>query len=133
MTLAYVESSALMKLVVREAESEALRRDLGGTTRLVSSQLSVLEVGRGAARADGDDGLARARATLLRFDLIPIDAPVVDTGTALLPRVLRSLDAIHVASALAIGVEHVVFYSYDARTLEAARANGLATASPGAA
>jgi predicted nucleic acid-binding protein len=120
-----------MKLVVPEAESAALRDDLGRAAHLVSSQLSVIEVGRGAARADGADGLARARATLLRFDLIPIDAAVVETGAALLPRELRSLDAIHVASALALGTPEVLFYSYDARTIEAARANGLTTASPG--
>lgn len=131
MTVAYVESSAIVKLVVPEAESASLRDALGRATHLVSSQLSVLEVGRGAARADGHDGLARARAALLRFDLMPIDASVVDTGTALLPRELRSLDAIHVASALALGAADVVFYSYDARTIAAARANGLTTASPG--
>lgn len=131
MTVAYVEASALVKLALVEDHSADLRDALRGTV-LVTSELSVLEVGRALLRSDGDAGLARARAELLRFDTLPVDRGVLDQATRLEPAVLRSLDAIHVASALALGAPDTVFFSYDARTREVARSNGLVTASPGA-
>ena len=132
MTVAYVESSALVKLALTEDYSVELRDALRGDTR-VTSELSILEVGRALRRSDGEAGLARARAELLRFETIPVDRAILSTATLVEPTLLRSLDAIHVASALALESPDVVFYSYDARTIEAAQANGLVTASPGAA
>lgn len=133
MTVAYVETSAVAKLVLDEPHGAALRSALrthGG--RQVTSELSALELGRACRRALGDTGLAAARATVLAFDLLTVDRLVLAAATRLEPTGLRSLDAIHVASALAFGTD-VLFYSYDGRTVEAARANGLAVASPGAA
>lgn len=133
MTTAYLETSALAKLVLDEVHGTALRGALRTHAgRQVTSQLTALEFGRAARRALGEMGLARARTTMLSFDVMPIDGAVIDAATRLEPALLRSLDAIHVASALALGTPDVVFYSYDARTIEAARANGLTTASPGA-
>jgi len=130
MTVAYVESSALVKLALAEDHSADLRAAIRGGD-LVTSQLSALEVGRALLRSHGDAGLARARTEMLRFETLRVDRSVLDAATRLEPTLLRSLDAIHVASALALATAEVVFYSYDARTLEAARANGLTTASPG--
>ena len=130
MIAAYVESSALVKLALDEPHARALRRSLTDVAR-ITSDLSITEVTRAMRRSDGDAGLARARASLLTFETIPLDRATFERAATLDPPTLRSLDALHVASALALGVEHVVFYSYDQRTLDAARANGLVTASPG--
>lgn len=130
MTVAYVESSALVKLVRAEPHTEALRAALAAGAR-ITSDLSITEVTRAARRTDGDAGVARARVTLLAFETTPIDRQIVDRAAALEPPTLRSLDALHVASALALESPDVVFYSYDERTIDAARVHGLVTASPG--
>lgn len=130
MTTAYVESSALTKLVLEEPESESLRRDLREHDYQVSSDLSTVEVTRAAARVRGIHGITRARATFLSINSLPIDRSVIDNAALLEPHVLRSLDAIHIATALALGRDEVVFFSYDASALQAARAAGLTVASP---
>jgi predicted nucleic acid-binding protein len=128
-TLAYVESSALVKLAVAEPETRRLRDALAAHPRLVASELTGIEATRAAWRRDGDPGATRARTALLNVFLLPIDRTVVDAATRLEPPTLRSLDAIHVATALVLQ-EDVVFYSYDTRTLDAALSAGLVTASP---
>lgn len=130
MTVAYVESSALVKLALTEDHSSDLRNALR-SSELVTSELTITEVGRALRRSNGETGLARARAEILRFELLAVERTILERATVVEPTVLRSLDAIHVASALAIGSPDVVFYSYDQRTIDAARANGLVTASPG--
>jgi predicted nucleic acid-binding protein len=130
-TAAYVESSAVVKLAINEPEGSALRLALREHDDVVTSELSVVEVGRAARRDDGDAGLARARAALLGLASVAIDRPILDRAAMLEPTALGSLDAIHVATALALEERDVVFYSYDRRTLDAAEANGLTVASPG--
>lgn len=130
MTLAYVESSAMVKLAVREAQTSALRDALAVHERLVTSDLTAIETVRAARRSRGDVGMAHARAALLTVDLVPIDQPVVDAASRLEPIALRSLDAVHVATALAFVADDLVFYSYDARTVDAAKSVGLTVASP---
>ena len=132
MSLAYVESSAIVKLAWQEVESHALREALDQVESRVASELAVVEVVRAAGRIDGDAGRTRGRAALLRAVLVPIDRGVLDVAASLDPKGLRSLDAIHVATALALESPDVVFFSYDRRTIEAAEANGLTVASPGA-
>jgi predicted nucleic acid-binding protein len=129
-TTAYVESSALAKLVLDEEGSAELRSALRRHDHVVSSDLTTIEVSRAAFRARGEVGLAQARAALLPIASLAIDRAVIVTAARLEPRSLRSPDAIHVATALALAADDPVFYSYDARTLDAARAAGLSTASP---
>jgi uncharacterized protein len=127
---AYVESSALTKLVIDEPGSGNLRIALRSHERLVSSDLTTIEVARAAQRARGEQGLAQARAALLPVAQLTIDSSVVRAAAQLDPDSLRSLDAIHVASALVLEEDDVVFYSYDQRTIAAAHGAGLTTASP---
>jgi len=127
---AYVESSAMTKLILDEQQSSALRDALRAHDHCVSSDLTVVEVTRAATRARGDEGRARARVALVPVGTIPIDRGIVALASRLDPATLRSLDAIHVATALSLEPDDVVFYSYDARTIDAARAVGLSTASP---
>src|SRR5215218_1201864 len=98
----YVDSSALVKLAVREAESAALRRYLGRHRPLVSTALARTEVVR-ALLPLGPDAVRRGREVLARIDLLRINDRVLDAAGQLEPADLRSLDAIHLASAEQLG------------------------------
>ena len=129
----YLDSSAVLKLVTTEAESDTLedwlveRRD----APLVSSALTQVEVLRACRRLD-EGLLPDARRLLRGIDLLPIDASILDTAAELPTRVLRSLDALHLASALSLDPDLDTFVTYDARLVTAAEAAGLAVAQPGA-
>ncbi|MGH9271730.1 MAG: type II toxin-antitoxin system VapC family toxin [Ilumatobacteraceae bacterium] len=129
MAATYLDSSAIVKLVVAEPESSALRRFVRRRRPLISSALARTEVLR-AVLGEGERGITRARIVLVRLDLIRVNDRVLDAAGELLPAVLRSLDAIHLATARQLGSDlgHVV--TYDERMLDAARLLGLATASP---
>ena len=94
----YLDSSAIVKLAVREAESLALRRHLRRRQPLVSSGLARTEVHRALLPA-GDEAVARGRAVLQRLNLVRGNDRILDADGALWPRELRSLDAIHLATA----------------------------------
>lgn len=130
MSAVYLDSSAFVKLVVTEKESAALRRWLGGRdARRVSSALLRTESLR-AVRHLGPDALATVREGLRRVDLIGIDDRLLDAAGSLEPAVLRTLDAIHLASALAVGDDLETIVTYDERMVEAARLLGLSTTTP---
>ena len=139
--LRYLDTSALTKLVVQEQETDALRRFLrrGGSARLVSSALARTELRRAvlrfADRSDVTDEQARAAAReatslLRRLDLVRVGAPILDNAGRLGPARLRSLDAIHLATALALGPRLQVLVAYDERLVEAARQVGLSAEAP---
>jgi len=124
----YLDTSAFIKLVLSEEESAPLRRELVGR-ELFSSTLLIVE-GRRAARRYGGLALARARAALTAVTLLPIDDRVLDASCELEPIELRSLDALHLATACSIGKELGVLYSYDSRLSSAARAHGVKVSQP---
>lgn len=127
--LAYADSSALVKLAVAEPETAALVDALEAFEAVVSSDLAAVEVTRAARRAAGRAGERAARAVLDRVGLLRIDGAVLRRAAALDPPALRSLDALHVASALEVG-DPLTVLAYDERLIAAARAAGLACASP---
>ena len=127
----YLDSSAIVKLVVREAESVALRRYLRGRRPVVASALARVEVLR-AVRFQSALAVARSRTFLARIGLVRIDDVLLDAAAALDARVLRSLDAIHLASAQAAGDDLDCVVTYDRRMSEAAGALTLPVRSPGA-
>jgi uncharacterized protein len=127
--VAYLESSALVKLVVVEEESEALQDALLEWPRRVSSRLAVVEVLRTVRRRDGARE-SLARSVLARLALVVIGDRVLLAAAQLDPIGLRSLDAIHLATALRLRSGLGAFVSYDARQLEAAEALGLPVTSP---
>lgn len=130
MSALYLDSSAFVKLVVDESESAGLRSMLvsrGG--RRVSSALLRTESVR-AVRHLGPDALTIVRNALRRIDLIAIDDRILDSAGILEPRVLRTLDAIHLATAIAVGDDLEAIVTYDERMVEAARLLGLSTATP---
>lgn len=125
----YLDSSAIVKLVVSEAESEALRRYLRRRAIRVSSALARVEVVR-AVRLKGDDARVRARNVLDRIQLLAIDETLLDAAADLDHGVLRSLDAIHLASAQAFGVSLEALVTYDSRMIQAAEVVGLPWSAP---
>jgi predicted nucleic acid-binding protein len=127
--ITYLDSSAIVKLVVREAESATLIRYLRRRRPLVSSALARTEVARallplGAAAArHGQDVLAR-------LELIRINDRILATAGAMLPTDVRSLDAIHLATATMLGPQLRRIITYDARMATAASALGLVVVAP---
>jgi uncharacterized protein len=132
----YADSSALVKLVRDEVETPSLRMFLSGSD-LVSSELVVTELPRAMRRAAvGLPARLLVRVldtvgTLLdAIALVPLDRPLLLAAGALDEPSLRSLDAIHIASALALWPLDA-FVSYDDRQAAAARLAGIRTAAPG--
>jgi hypothetical protein len=131
--VAYVDSSALLKLAVLEPETAALEARLLNYEGLVSSRLAVLECGRAARRASHRRVLQAVREVLDAIYLLDITPAILDRGAAADPPTLRSLDAIHLATALSIDDATLEIITYDDRLAGAARANGLTVLQPGRA
>ncbi|WP_033437652.1 type II toxin-antitoxin system VapC family toxin [Saccharothrix sp. NRRL B-16314] len=129
----YLDTSALAKLVHAEAETAALRDWLGDRAgiRLVSSSLARVELVR-AVRAEGDTSIRQAALILVELDQMHMTMDLLDAAGAL-PLPLKSLDAIHLVSALRLRGDLDAFVAYDKRLLAAADDMGLPIASPGAA
>jgi predicted nucleic acid-binding protein len=130
----YLDTAALVKLVRREVASDALVDWIGDHSDelLVSSTLVEVELPRALRRTE-PALLAAVPALLNRIAVYEIDDLVRATAAAYDDPSLRSLDAIHLATADAVlGDDLTTFVSYDRRLLAAATALGLPTTSPGA-
>ena len=125
----YLDSSAIVKLVIDEPESTALRRYLRRRRPLVSSALARTEVVR-AVLLEGDTALARARDVLSSIELIRVNDRVLNAAGELHPIEVRSLDAIHLATAQQLGPDLGRLVAYDERVLEAAGTLRLRTHAP---
>lgn len=130
----YLDSSALVKLLVAEAESADLVDWLDSRQAeegLVSSELARVEVIRAFARLDEPGLLDDARAMLDGLDTIPISEAVIEDATTIGLTTLRSFDAIHLAAAFQLGGALTEFVAYDNRLYEAAAELGLPACAPG--
>ena len=125
----YLHSSAAVKLIIREAESEAPERWLRPHDMLVSSALLRTEVFR-AVRRGAPRRLADARAALAAFTLRAVDEEIPEAAGDTAPRSIRSLDAIHLATALLLAPDLDAIVTYDRQMIDGARALGLPVASP---
>lgn len=125
----YLDTSAFMKLIRSEPESHALRAELASGDVLVSSVLLLVE-GRRAAARYGALALARARAALSTVTLIPVDDATLERAADLQPPELRSLDALHLATALTLVGDLGRVYCYDARLSSAASSLRLDVCQP---
>lgn len=134
MPIYYADASALVKLVRKEPESDALHAYIEGAN-LVSSELALTEVMRAAHRLAARDRrslrrlLERAAEVIDMIGLRPLDYPLLATAGAFAESALRTLDAIHVATAVDL---HPIdsFVTYDERQAAAARLAGLRTVAP---
>jgi predicted nucleic acid-binding protein len=125
----YLDASAIVKLVVTEPESPALKAWLdGGPDSFVSCALARTEVVR-AVVPEGSAAIRRARRLLDRLDLIMIDDELLDLA-ADLEKPLRTLDAIHVAAAMELGDQLEALVTYDAQMARAAESLGLPVLAP---
>ena len=130
MTIAYLDTSAALKLVLDEPQSEALATELASRDdrRLVSSWLLHTEMHCAAGRHPEDVDLDAVRAALDTVNLVDlIRGDMLAAGTH---APLRSNDAIHLAVALRVGADEIV--TYDAELSRRALSTGLSVIAPGA-
>lgn len=123
-----------MKLVAREAETDALTQWLRDRPVRITSVLSKIEVVRAARRvaaATEDEAvIGQASAVLASVTITGVSEAIADRAAALDPPTLRSLDAVHLATAL-LASPLEGFVAYDDRLAEAARAAGIRVVQPG--
>ncbi len=126
--VAYVDSSALVKLVIDEAESQAMFRWFVEAPRLATSRIGVVETLRAAARQPHDP--AHRDKVVDDVEVIEVSDSIGRVAARLEPPRLRMLDALHLATALALLPDLDAFVTYDDRLADAARALGLPVVRP---
>src|SRR6266849_1980543 len=135
--LVYLDASALVKVLVEEKESAALRAWIADAPDRLSSVVTAVELRRAARRAaesaspgDASELERQTEIALSGLQLLALDDQIAKRAAAIDPPALRSLDAIHLATALSIDeLQH--FVTYDVRLADAASEAGLAVAMPG--
>ena len=126
----YLDTSALVKLVVAEAETSALRAWLAASDRTpVSCDLARTELLRAVRRA-APDRVAQARAVLDSVTLMKVTTETVEQAGRLGPTALRTLDAVHLAAALDLGDDLDGMVTYDDQLAEAAQFNAVPVTAP---
>ena len=128
----YLDSSAILKLIVPEQETDELRGYLRRVGSPVSSELADVEVRRAARRRRGHDP-RRLESVLDDVAFVEIRPEILRLVGRLEPAELRTLDAIHLATALELEGELEALVTYDRQMLAGARVLGLPVASPGMA
>jgi len=128
MATTFLDASAIVKLVLHEPESQALIDFLDTRTGVEASELSIAEVGRAVRRFVPDFDEIEALDGIVLHKVTP---DVLRLAARLAPPGMRTLDAIHLASALSPASGDVQMVTYDARLAEAARAHGLRVVQPG--
>jgi predicted nucleic acid-binding protein len=127
----YLDSAAVVKLAHAEPESAALRGwlDERAEAQWISSVLTEVESFRALARY-APEAVSRLPAVLDQIDLIDLDQPIRMLARTVTPATVRSLDAIHLGTAVCIRPSLTSFVTYDKRLLDAAQAAGLPVNSP---
>jgi uncharacterized protein len=126
--LVYLDSSAFVKLVLAEPETPALLVALESVERLVASEILEIEVMRATRRGGGNTAAARAQLAAVR--LLPLSGEIRKLASELDPPAVRSLDAIHLATALSLGERLDGLFTYDERMSLAGREAGLNVQAP---
>jgi predicted nucleic acid-binding protein len=128
--VAYLDTSAAVKLLMTERESPALRRWLRRRPERASAALLRVELVRVVRRAGFPRLIPEVRKLLAGIHLVRLDDALLDRAADLDPTELRSLDSIHLAAAASLGDDLAAVVSYDDRLLAAATSLGLPTATP---
>lgn len=128
----YMDSCALVKLLNPEIESNDLMAFLGSHANeaMTSSELARVEVVRAVIHL-GSEFVNDAKDLIDTLDLIPMETPLLRAAADIDFGVLRSLDAIHLATAVSLGISLTTFISYDKRLLLAAKDANLPVDAPG--
>ena len=125
----YADTSALAKLILDEPESEALRTHIAVNGAPASSVIVTTELMR-AVRRTHPDLEAEASRLLATIVLVDVERTLLLAAGRVEPAALRSLDAIHLATALSLGLDLDALVTYDARMAEAARRVRLVVEAP---
>lgn len=127
----YLDSSALLKLLFEERESAALADWISerSPTPMASSELAKVEVVRAARRLD-PAVVPTARSLLAGLDFLPISTGLIEAAADVGSALLRTLDAVHLASAISLGPALAAFVAYDARLASAAQEADLPVVQP---
>jgi uncharacterized protein len=125
---AYLDASAMVKLVVAEPDSPALYRWYMEHAAFVTSRVGMIETRRAAHRRNHDP--AYLASFLRSISVVELDQDIAERAGSAVPPGLRTLDAIHLATAIALGSELDAFVTYDDRLADAARAIGLPIVRP---
>lgn len=128
---AYVDASALVKLAVREAETAELEANVADREALFTSAVGAIELHRALGRSGLPSAAAQADAVLDAVFLAELTPSIRAQAGRLAPSTLRTLDAIHVATAASLSLPGLDFITYDDRQSAAARAVGLQVLQPG--
>jgi predicted nucleic acid-binding protein len=126
--LSYVDASAIVKLVLHEPETGPMVRWYVEADRVATSVLGVIETQRAVARR-GHDALY-LRSVIAALVTLDLDRPISRLASTIQPPSLRTLDAIHLATAMLLGAELDAFVTYDDRLAAAARDVGLPVVRP---
>ena len=129
-SVAYLDTSAFVKLLVAEPESAALRNRLRRWPQRASATLLRTETIRALRRTGNSDLVGPARRLFTTLHLVRIDEPLLDRAGDLDPPEMRPLAAVHLAAALSLGADLGVVVTYDDRLSAAALAQGLDVESP---
>jgi uncharacterized protein len=128
----YLDASAIVKLLVDEAGSADLAVYLAGRPTCITSRISEVEVRRAVARSGAPVEGERVDAVFAALATRELDGSLAASAGRLAPPALRTLDAIHLATALELVLELEAFVTYDQRLADAAAAAGIPTVAPGA-
>jgi predicted nucleic acid-binding protein len=129
-SVAYLDASAFVKLIVAEPESAALRRALDRWPERASATLLRAETARALRRSGNGRCLPAARRLLRSVHMVRVDEPHLDRAGDLDPPNLRTLDAIYLAAAIELSTDVGVMFVYDTRLRQAAEAYGITARSP---
>jgi predicted nucleic acid-binding protein len=128
---AYLDASALVKLAVHETETPALEQAVLNRDALFTSEVGAIELHRALARTGRPAALEQADAVLDAVFLASLTSAIRTRAGRIEPTSLRTLDAIHVATAASLPLPDLDFITYDDRQANAARALGLRVLQPG--
>ncbi len=126
--ISYLDASAMVKLAVDELESPAMLRWYVESEQVVSSRVGLIETRRATGRRLHDS--TQLDIVLRSVVAVELDETIGRRAAQVSPFALRTLDAIHLATALSLGPGLDAFVTYDDRLAEAARALGLPVVRP---
>lgn len=127
-SVTYADASALVKLAVEEPGSAEMQRWYIESERVMTSLIGIVETRRATARRPHDP--AHLERIVGSIEVIAVTTHIAERASSLEPPELRTLDAVHLATALTLGADVAAFVTYDLRLAAAARALGLPVVSP---